>query len=90
VSARGFASLIRLIPDDVLAINGDCSLQDISIVVVDIHHVVDMFNARAIDNQHFALVKDAAAVAPDCCNGDSASNRMLIQVSSRTYTLSVN
>jgi hypothetical protein len=84
LSARGSASLISLIPDEVLSLYDGYSLQDIVLRIVDTAN-----DARIESLDYYALVKDAAEIAPDHCNGKGVSSVLLVQVITAAHYASI-
>jgi hypothetical protein len=78
-SARGAVSIVRLIPDAILSVYHGHSLQDIELSILD---ATNDDSIAPLD--YYALVKDAAEVAPRECNGKSMNRRMIIQVTRST------
>jgi hypothetical protein len=84
LTARGSASLIRLVPQAVLDMYDGHSLQDITLNLKDTQsNSVELLGC-------YTLVKDAAAMAADHCDGKSATTRMVIQVTYCNSTSSVH
>jgi hypothetical protein len=76
ISARGSASLISLIPEEVLEMYDGYNLQDIELNTI--LKAENPGNVKSLD--YYACVKDAAKDAPRHCDGKSASSRMIVQV----------
>jgi hypothetical protein len=73
LSARATASLISLVPDQLLIAH---SLQDIEL---DIVNTEDDDKLEPID--YYALVKNVAEIAPsNACDGKTPDSRIVIQV----------
>jgi hypothetical protein len=90
-SARGSVSLISLVPDEVLAMYAGSSLQDIELKVVNVDdddsEDDDDTDTETESLDYYALVKDAAEIAPFYCNGKSSNRRMVIQVNASTLCI---
>jgi hypothetical protein len=84
LTARGSASVLRLVPQAVLDMYDGHSLQDITLNILDTQsNSVDLLGG-------YTLVKDAVAMAADHCDGKSATTRLVIQVTYCTHTSSVH
>jgi hypothetical protein len=79
-SARGSARLINLVPDTVLAVYGDASLQDIELTIRSAN-----IQTIYLKDDYNILVKEAAREALAGHNGKTKTTRMCIQVLHALY-----